>query len=378
MSIRSSRPEYLNPALVAEKENPLGTGTMSEAMRCPLREVRWGKHIRVFRGRPDPERGDAGGDLTPGPDTDQKAGMSKVMTMILAAVVCCAVAVTARGASLEDELFFAADAYYQGLDDRAEQGFLDVLKKDPDNEYALGRLGVVLAERGDLDGAAGRFAHVLAVSPDNLFALKWMGILALRRGDRDEAYRYFQAMLEADPENAQASAWLGIGLLLSGDAVGAVNQFAAASRADSVDPGLHFLLSVAYLGLGMPENARLELETTLELRPTDVQALTLLGTLFSRTGQRELAVAAWRQALAVEPGHAQARFCLSRSLADEALAAQVAGRGTDAARLWLLALEADPGNAEALAAVQGAAAAARSPRPEPGGQAAETAVPGGK
>ncbi len=111
-----------------------------------------------------------------------------------------------------------------------------------------------------------------------------------------------------------------------------MNQFAAASAADDADPGLHFLLGVAYLGLGMPENARLELEMTLELRPTDVQALTLLGTLLSRDGQRDLAVAAWRQALAVDPGNAQARFSLSRTLADEALAARIAGREAEAAR----------------------------------------------
>ncbi len=278
--------------------------------------------------------------------------MRKMVTRILAAAACLAMATTALGASLEDELFFAADAYYKGMDDRAERAFADVLKKDPGNDYALSRLGVVLAERGDLAGAAKRFEEALAVSPDNLFALKWLGILALRRGDGGEAYRRFQAMLDIDPGNAQATAWRGIGLLLEGNPAEAVNQFAAASAADDADPGLHFLLGVAYLGLGMPENARLELEMTLELRPTDVQALTLLGTLLSRDGQRDLAVAAWRQALAVDPGNAQARFSLSRTLADEALAARIAGREAEAVRLWMLALEADPTNAEALAALR--------------------------
>ncbi|NDY58622.1 tetratricopeptide repeat protein [Desulfovibrio sulfodismutans] len=301
---------------------------------------------------------------------DQKAGMERMMRMLLTAMLVFGMAgmagpFAAGAASLEDELFFAADAYYRGLDARAIGGFEDVLKKDPANDYALARLGVLLAEKGDLDAATQRFQNALAVDPENLFALKWLGILALRRGDQDQAARRFQAMLDADPGNAQATAWQGVALMLEGDPVAAVERFAAASAADADDPGLHYLLSLAYASLGLPENARLELETTLELRPTDVPALTRLGTLFYRQGQRDLAEASWRQAMTVEPGYVEARFCLSRSLADAALAAQAEGNEAKAGRLWMLALEADPANGEALAAQN---AASQEARPTPDAQ----------
>lgn len=273
-----------------------------------------------------------------------------VLAAVLAAMAMMPGGVAAWAASLEDELFFAADAYYRGLDDRASGAFEDVLRKDPDNDYALARLGVLSAEKGDLDAAVRYLEAALAVAPDNLFALKWLGIAALRRGNPEEADRRFQAMLDADPGNPQATAWQGIALMLADQRVAAVERFAAASAADGEDPGLHYLLSLAYQALGMPENARLELEATLELRPTDVLALTRLGTLFYRQGQRDLAEAAWRQAMAVDPGYVEARFVLSRSLADEALTAQAAGNQAKAGRLWMLALEADPANGEALAA----------------------------
>lgn len=293
--------------------------------------------------------------------------MERMMRMLLAAMLLAGMAgpFAAGAASLEDELFFAADAYYRGLDARAIGGFEDLLKKDPANDYALARLGVLLAEKGDLDAATARFQRALAVDPENLFALKWLGIVALRRGNRDEAARRFQAMLDTDPGNAQATAWQGVALMLAGDQIAAVERFAAASAADDGDPGLHYLLSLAYAALGLPENARLELEATLELRPTDVPALTRLGTLFYRQGQRDLAEASWRQAMAVDPASIEARFCLSRSLADEALTAQAEGNKAKAGRLWMLALEADPANGEALAAQN---AASQEARPGAGSQ----------
>lgn len=287
------------------------------------------------------------------------------MTALGLLLVLLAASATVRAASLEDQLFLAADAYYRGLDSRAEGAFRDVLEREPDNAYALARLGVLLAEKGDLDGAETSLRKALDVSPDNLFALKWLGIAALRRGQPDEAARRFQAMLGADPGNAQATAWQGILRLVANDPAGTVRLFAAASAADEWDPGLHYLLALAYQALDMPENARLELEITLELRPTDVPALTRLGILFFRTGQRELAESSWRQALAVDPQAMEARFCLSRSLADTALAAQAAGNPAKADRLWRLALEADPGNAEAAVALHAAAQAPEPPRTRP-------------
>jgi len=310
------------------------------------------------------------GGLTPGAMPDQKAGMGPMMRIVAAVMLAAGTAGSglAMAASLEDELFFAADAYYRGLDARAMGGFEDVLKKDPENGYALARLGVLLAEKGDLDAAGEALQKALAVDPDNLFAMKWLGILALRRGNRDEAEKYFTAMCDIDPGNAQATAWQGVALLRSGDRVAAVKRFALASAADDADPGLHYLLSLAYMALELPENARLELETTLELRPTDVPALTRLGALFYRQGQRDLAEAAWRQAMAVDPEYAEARFFLSRSLSDQALAAQAEGNGIKAQRLWLLALEADPANGEAVLARD---AASRQTRPGPERQAPE-------
>jgi tetratricopeptide (TPR) repeat protein len=303
--------------------------------------------------------------------------MGRMMRIAATGLVLVAAGLAAAGglfaASLEDELFFAADAYYRGLDARAVGAFKDVLAREPDNDYALARLGVLLAEKGDLDAAAATFEKALAVAPDNLFALKWLGIVALRRGNPDEAGRRFQAMHDEDPGNAQATAWQGVALMLADDPAAAVKRFAAASAADAEDPGLHYLLALAYQALDLPENARLELETTLELRPTDVPALTRLGILFYRQGQRDLAEAAWRQAMAVAPGAVEARFCLSRSLSDAALAAQAENNPAKADRLWRLALEADPGNSEAAAAISPPAGTARPQAPPPPGAPAPKA-----
>ncbi|MBF0482709.1 MAG: hypothetical protein HQK82_13715 [Desulfovibrionaceae bacterium] len=90
------------------------------------------------------------------------------------------------GIAPEDQLFLAADAYYTGDFKKAIQAFGDVLVLDPDNVYALSRLGASLAAAGGpgADKAAlEKFDAALAKAPNHLFARTWKGLVLLRAGD---------------------------------------------------------------------------------------------------------------------------------------------------------------------------------------------------
>jgi Tfp pilus assembly protein PilF len=111
------------------------------------------------------------------------------------------------------------------------------------------------------------------------------------------------------------------------------------------------LTGLAYWRLGAPVNARLELEAALELDPRNVRVLDLLGCVYRRQGQNELAGNAWEQALAVAPTDVQARFYLSRQAQDEGLAARLADKPAEARRAYLRALELDHANEAAALAL---------------------------
>ena len=113
---------------------------------------------------------------------------------------------------------------------------------------------------------------------------------------------------------------------------------------------------------------RLEFRRLVYARPQDAGAHYYLGTALYARGQHEEALAAYREALRLHPGHAEARLAIVMALTDlgrsteaiaalsetpragepraltlgrRARAAHVAGRHGEAVLLWTEALDAD-------------------------------------
>ncbi len=271
--------------------------------------------------------------------------------------------VPAWTASLEDALFYGADALYRGKYARAERGFSSALEIDPQNAFALTGLGDAIAMLGRDKEAQEAYDRALSLSPGNLLALRGLGLLALSRNDVPKAASYFNGMLEHDPGNPKALTLLALGEILSGRAPEAVALLArAAPRASSWD---HRLAGQLYAALRMPQNARLSLERSLEDDATNLDTLEDLGALYQRQDELDLAQSAFRQALALDPNRPLARAALARLASDQALAAEQAGQSGKAAYLWSAVLEYDRDNVQALAALA-ALNARKSPGTAPG------------
>ena len=117
-----------------------------------------------------------------------------------------------------------------GFVDRALEAFIEVLRLDPQNEYALSNLEKLYEEQhqwqeayatrlklAKRDGQAteGRHQQILAFLENEL------GLQALKRADYTEAVRRFEAAIELDSRNTPAYLNLGDVRFLQGDAHGA-------------------------------------------------------------------------------------------------------------------------------------------------------------
>jgi lipopolysaccharide biosynthesis regulator YciM len=148
-------------------------------------------------------------------------------------------------------LCLGLDYKHGGFVDRAVEAFTEVLRLDPDNQYALSNLEKLheeqkLAGRDGPDDQA-RHHEILA------FLENEIGLAALKRADPVEAMRRFEAAIELDPRNAPAHLNLGDVRLLQHDAPGAC---AAWERLVETSPDRAYLafsrLESAYRQLGEP------------------------------------------------------------------------------------------------------------------------------
>jgi len=273
----------------------------------------------------------------------------------------------ASAANLEDAQFYGADALYQGLYERAERGFSSALDIDPKDAFALAGLGDAKAGQGKLDEADAAYEKALAVSPDNLLALRGLGLTALARNERDKAAGRFGRMLELDPGDPKALTLLGLTAFLGGDRPTAAAFLERAAKRASADD--FRLAGRIYEALGMPLNARVSLERSLEEDASNLDALERLGALYQRQGETDLAQSAYRQALSLSPQRALSRAALARLVMDQALAAEQEGQSGKAAYLWSAVLEYDPGNVMARSSLNalkpGKAGKAPGKAPEP-------------
>lgn len=304
--------------------------------------------------------------------------MYKACLLLLWAAAVAAAPVPVRAASLGDQLFIGTEALTRGRFELAAQSFATALAADPDNPYARTRLGLALYGTGQTDRARAELEKALSARADDLFALWTLGCLDLLAGQPAAAAGRFAAMSKADPGNVRSLLGLGLAALDEGRTTEGVGFLAKVQQADSGDALVRFLTGYAYWLLDAPANARLELEGALELEPRNTAALELLGLVYRRQGQANLAASAWGQALAIDPKAAGARFFLSRLAEDEGLAATLADRPAEAKRAYERALAVDPGNAAAAKALGLAVPQPIAPPGSPKGASPHAARPTGE
>ena len=190
-------------------------------------------------------------------------------------------------------------------------------------------LGVVLADRGDVDGAVGGFRRALELAEGrHMLASYRLGLALMADGQYDAATDALRDALAEAPEAAAVLTALGDAELGAGNLGAARDALEQAAALEPRAGRIAYKLALTYRQLGDIESAEAWLERRNDLAPAiddplllEVVALNLspkffteAGTRAWKRGERNEAVAAWRRAAELAPGDAEVGLRLAHGL----------------------------------------------------------------
>lgn len=140
---------------------------------------------------------------------------------------------------------------------RARESFkqnLEVATLNPADASAHYNLGLIHQDRGEVEAARERFERALQIDDDEIDAHYQLGRIARQQKRYSDAVRNFEQVVSRDPSHSQNEVWREVG--------------------------------ATYIAAGQFEDARDALERFLEHRPSDPEALYLMGRAHAGLGHR--------------------------------------------------------------------------------------------
>jgi protein O-mannosyl-transferase len=189
------------------------------------------------------------------------------------------------------------------------------LEVAPDNYYARGALGPVLAEQGKLAEAIEHMTEALRLRPNQPEVELDLGEVYARQGDLSAATTHFAKAVALDPAFAEAHHNLGVAYANQRRDIDAIAAFKEALRLNPDLPKTRAALANAYARGGSWDDAIHETREWLRLEPERPDALCGLAVLLYQKGEIADARLQVEAALAIDPGHVTAR-ALSKELAN--------------------------------------------------------------
>ena len=209
---------------------------------------------------------------------------------------------------------------------------------------ALIKLGRAARQQGDRAAALAAFEAAAAARP-NQVGLKVETATELRvLGRLDEASALLQQALAIEPDNGHALNELGHLARRGGDRSAALAAFAAAAAAQPNSVGPKAEAATELRVLGRIDEASALLQQALAIAPKNAHALSELGHLARRRGDRIGALAAFETAAAANPNHAGLKAEAAAELRD-------LGRFDEAEAMLKQALAIDPHHFASLIAL---------------------------
>jgi tetratricopeptide (TPR) repeat protein len=140
---------------------------------------------------------------------------------------------------------------------RARESFkqnLEAATLNPADASAHYNLGLIHQQRGELDAARERFERAVQIDDEEIDAHYQLGRIARTQGRFADAIKNFEQVVSRDISHSQNEIWREVG--------------------------------ATYLAAGQFEDARNALERFLDNRPSDPEALYLMGRSYAALGQR--------------------------------------------------------------------------------------------
>jgi tetratricopeptide (TPR) repeat protein len=197
----------------------------------------------------------------------------------------------------------------------AEKLFMRAIQVQPNGAYQHYGLGMALEKQGRLAEALKPLAESLRLDPESADARLGLGAVAHRLGQEDQAIAYLTEALRRKPEDPQAQNILGAAYAQKGELDLALRHLKEALRLRPKSVPARANLGMVYLRQGAYADAVNEFQETRKClqesarnpevarkqRPVAAETAYQLGVAYERAGNREAALACFREAVELAP-----------------------------------------------------------------------------
>lgn len=184
----------------------------------------------------------------------------------------------------------------------AVEAWRTALELGPDDSRAHFNLAYALNEEGRAEEAIGEYEKSRELDPENAAVYLNLGLLYAQNGKLDEAVVQFRTCLKQDAHNAAAEANLGAALLAKGETEESVTHCRKAVEIDAVYADGYNKLALAVAKAGRPDEAVRHFQKATELAPASVEYQFNLGYLLARLGRFGEAITPFERAVELTDG----------------------------------------------------------------------------
>ena len=208
-----------------------------------------------------------------------------------------------------DTAFDQALALHQnGQLGAAQDGYNQILARQPRHGDALHLMGVLAAQRDEHARAAEWIAQAIAVDPHKADYHYNLGIALQGLGQLPAAVASYDRAIDLQPGFTNAHTNCGNAWYLSGKFQAALESYEAALALDPVDPAIHSNRGNALQSLGQLDAALTCYAQALELAPDFVDAHMNQGNALKALKRHEAAAESYRKVIERVPAHVEAHF----------------------------------------------------------------------
>ncbi|WP_182870399.1 tetratricopeptide repeat protein [Rhodopirellula sp. JC639] len=200
-----------------------------------------------------------------------------------------------------DLLNEAIRLHHEGELTKSERLYKEVLEREPEQTVALGLLGVIAAQFGNLELAIQRVRRSIAIDPNQPGALNNLGNMLAEAERYDEAIDAYERSIHFDPDDPNVHLHLGHVYGSLNRHLEAVAAYKRATDLDPSDAALWNTLGWALDKIGRLDDAIAAFQRAMDLDANYISPKDGMGKVFRQMGRLEDAFAIYQQWLAIEP-----------------------------------------------------------------------------
>jgi len=175
------------------------------------------------------------------------------------------------------------------------------IARNPDCWMAHNNLGIVLAQKNEIDEAIAHYRKTLEMSPDFADADYNLGSALLQKGEIDAAILHCQRAVTIQPNDPEAQVGLGNALFQKGLIDESIVHYQKALAIRPYYVTAHYNVSSAFLKKGEIDEAIFHCQAALSVQPEHADAHTNLAAALVQKGEIANAIEQYEKALQIAP-----------------------------------------------------------------------------